>query len=104
MLTKETLKRLNARMEELANLFLDQCDVDALRDLSSKEARGDSVWLKKTHNLTLALVYRLQSLINVSQGVGVDPGGNEPDENKVLIAQAERDAEVMINRVRKARA
>lgn len=104
MLSPLTLKRLDARMEELALLFLDQCDVEQLRDLSTNEARGNSVWLKKNHNQTIALVVRLQSLINLSKGIGVTtPGGADPAENAALIAQAERDAQTMINRVRQAR-
>jgi len=102
MLKDDTLKKLEARQQELAELFLAETDTEPWRDLSTADKRGDVYWLKKNAAQTIGLVVRIQSVMNLA--LQVVPGEQPAEETEALAKKAERDAVSLIARVRKHRA
>jgi hypothetical protein len=107
MLSEDTLRRLEAKQEELALLFLEQSNSDDWKDLTTSTRRGDVYWFKKNANQTLGMITRIQALLNMHLRpnqvltLGAAPDGDTvaADEERML-EQAERDAVAMIERVR----
>lgn len=107
MLTEDTLRRLEAKQEELALLFLDQTNTNDWQDLSTSTRRGDVYWFKRNANQTLGMVTRLQVILNMHlrPNQSLTPGAPAEEDpvaatEEALVAQAEKDAEAMIDRVR----
>jgi len=105
MLSEKTIKRLEAKQEELALLFLDQADVKKWGDLTTKNLRGDTYWNKKNCAQTLGLMVRIQSLLSMCmhKPAGTTPapedGAGDRDDEKIA-HNAEREALAVIDRVR----
>lgn len=109
MFKAETLHRLEARQEQLAELFLRESDTATWPSLDTKEGRGDRYWLKKNAAQTIALAVRIQTILDRAlTPIGTSPDAPTPgdpvdEELEREIAVTEQQAADLIAKVRKRR-
>lgn len=110
---QEQYERLQALHVDLTDVFLDEADPKgwpgagiALASMD-KPTRGDRYWSKRNAAATIALIQRIQTLVDVirertSGGDDTPAAVTEPEEDlDVEIAGAEADAERMLAGVMK---
>ncbi len=112
---QDQYEKLQGLGEQLLDLFI--VEVDSAKwpgagvspaDMTSQQ-RGDRVWTKRDCAATLVLVTKMETLVQRTQstGAGVTPSEDDdghPDEAGQLehaVAQAEREASRMIDRLTK---
>ena len=105
MLSETTIKRLEAKQEELALLFLEQSDIKVWQDLSDAQKRGDAYWHKKNCAQTLGIMVRIQSLLIMclrkpAGSVTPEDDGLGERDQQMVADRAEREAVAVIERVR----
>ena len=84
-MTPEQRMRLLERQSELVELFIEETDCQAWKDLSSAQKRGDTYWLKKNAAQTIGLVVRIESVFHTG---AVQEDGAATANIEKLIADA----------------
>lgn len=107
MLTAETLKKLEERQAELAQIFIDETDATRWPDDKTRDNRGDRYWHKRNAGATAGLIVKIQSILDVAlkkQPIA-DPKepilGEDPEETEApaaMAAAAMREVQQIIKR------
>lgn len=106
MLKAETIRKLEGRQQELADLFLAESDPATFPDLSTKQNRGDRYWLKRNAAQTVGLVHRIQSLLDRALTPAAPPpdtptpGDQAEAELEHEVALTTKEADELIAKVR----
>jgi hypothetical protein len=111
MLKAETLKRLEERQQELADIFIDETDLTKWPDMSDRVTRGDRFWFKRNAGATATLIVKIQSILDVAlkQPAVTDPTdappGDDPEEDdaEALAAAAMTEAKRIVDKARGGR-
>lgn len=96
----DQLEKLRQIQEEIADLFIGECDTKGWPGLDTKDGRGDRYWLKKNATASLVLVGRIENLLALRDGRSTGERPNPEDEAKRKdeahldgeIAEAEKEA------------
>ena len=106
MLKAETIRKLEERQQELADLYLEESgNLASWRDLSTKDRRGDVYWLKKNCRATLGLVVITQSVLDraltpAAPPPGTPTPGEDETELEREVALTTKEADALIAKVR----
>lgn len=113
---QDQFESLQARGEQLIDLFLEESDPDKWPGVGiepakmDKSTRGDRYWCKKDAVATLAAAQRITNLLDVvrrkTAGGETTPDAVGPDQDELdgEITEAEKLAQRMLNKVRKTAA
>lgn len=109
---QDQFEKLQARAEELVDVFLVESDPAKWPGKGiepaqmDKSTRGDRYWCKKDAVATLACATRIVNLVQVirERAVPVDPPpaggeGDAPDELELAVAAAEKEAAKLLDKV-----
>lgn len=107
---QDQYERLNETTEKLADMLLEEVDTDQWPgaaipiDQQNSKIRGDRYWCKKNAVATVALIIRINSLVERGQrGAGKASAGgavaDEPDSLDAEVKAAEKEAEKLLNKV-----
>lgn len=112
MLSAETLKKLEERQAQLAELFVQETEA-AKWPPNERETRGDLYWLKKNAGATATLIVKIQTMLDVAlkkppitnpeAPVPGDPPEEEPANAETLAAGAIDEAQKIIDKARGTR-
>lgn len=89
----EQIDRLVALEEELADVFVKECQPKAWPKTETQQGRGDRYWYKKNALATLTLVSRIQTVL---REIRAGDGGGEKSPGRPAGADGEetRDEEI----------
>jgi hypothetical protein len=97
MLDADTLKKLEQRQQELADIFIDETDATKWPGTEDRTQRGDRYWFKRNAGATATLIVKIQSMLDMTlkQPPMGDPKepvpGDEPSRGQRRGARRERD-------------
>lgn len=108
MLDAETLKRLETRQAQLAEILVAETDSKTWPDANTRDGRGDRYWHKKNAGATATLMVKIQSILDQALKKPVvgdpkePPPGADPEEAnpQELAAAAVREAQEIVDRHR----
>lgn len=111
MLDADTLKKLEQRQQELADIFIDETDATKWPGTEDRTQRGDRFWFKRNAGATATLIVKIQSMLDMAlkQPPMGDPKqpvpGDEPAEDnaEALAASAMEEAARIIAKSRGGR-
>lgn len=114
MLSAETLKKLEERQVQLAELFIKETDIAAWPPNNETVARrADAYWYKRNAGATATLIVKIQTMLDVAlkkppitnpeDPVPGDPPEEEPANAEALAASAIDEAQKIIDKARDGR-
>lgn len=107
MLSVETLKKLEQRQVELAEIFIAETDASKWPGDDTQKNRGDRYWHKRNAGATAGLIVKIQSILDVAlkkapiaDPTEPVPGGAEEEEEapEAMAAAATAEAQRIIDR------
>ena len=93
MLTQEQITALEAAGRKLADVALEELDSSKWPKPTTKEGRGDRVWMKKNALATLALLDQIQRTIRSQPFEPLPPESTNPGEPETDVDRMIREAE-----------
>lgn len=112
MLKAETLKMLEQRQGELAEVFAKETDVKKWPGTKTAQGRGDRYWMKKNAAATATLIVKLQTILDYAlrKPTMADPSEPVPGEKEEetepaasMAASAMAEAQEVLDRHRGGR-
>lgn len=107
MLSAETLKKLEQRQVELADIFIAETDAAKWPGDQTKKDRGNRYWHKKNAGATAVLITKIQTILDVAlkkapitNPEAPVPGGDVEEEEapEAMAAAATAEAQRIIDR------
>lgn len=95
MLSAESLKKLEQRQTELADVFIEEADTSKWPTPDTRDGRGDRYWMKRNAGATATLIVKIQTILDaalrkppITNPEEPTPGDEPEEENHDQLAAA----------------